>query len=405
MEADQPWEALNLDDSDSDLPFLLRPCNRKSLEPSRPSLNRIPGPAGAAHAAMLRKPRNNNNSFCIGEEPLPTQEYIRRAVLDPGPNDVDFSRDPWLSALEFIRREDSGDCFLFMKGLADDGGTIGTPLSLIKTEPKLGSRKIAQVVAIINSCTPNGLGDLMVTLKDPTGTLDASMHGKVLVDGSFANNITVGTVLILQKVSVFSSPLSTRYLNITLNNIVKAIPKHRESLSEQNHMSRAICTAPAIDNTKQTWNRQKVSSSLPDKNAKIMNSLRQTCYMRGSVLNDKGIGGDRALGSSCYNNGINTSQNAPEGKELSPGQYTSSRMKNAAVLVGTEENVVVEKLLSSQNPTGRDDHMESNHSSGFSNQRGGVTIDEAKKQRKISISRGSLPQWTDEQLDELCSFD
>ncbi|KAK8680099.1 hypothetical protein V6N13_109053 [Hibiscus sabdariffa] len=373
MEADQPWEALNLDDSDSDLPFLLRPCNRKSLEPSRPSLNRIPGPAGAAHAAMLRKPRNNNNSFCIGEEPLPTQEYIRRAVLDPGPNDVDFSRDPWLSALEFIRRE----------GLADDGGTIGTPLSLIKTEPKLGSRKIAQVVAIINSCTPNGLGDLMVTLKDPTGTLDASMHGKVLVDGSFANNITVGTVLILQK----------------------AIPKHRESLSEQNHMSRAICTAPAIDNTKQTWNRQKVSSSLPDKNAKIMNSLRQTCYMRGSVLNDKGIGGDRALGSSCYNNGINTSQNAPEGKELSPGQYTSSRMKNAAVLVGTEENVVVEKLLSSQNPTGRDDHMESNHSSGFSNQRGGVTIDEAKKQRKISISRGSLPQWTDEQLDELCSFD
>ncbi|GMI76568.1 hypothetical protein like AT1G48580 [Hibiscus trionum] len=404
MEADQPWEALNLDDSDSDLPSLLRPCNRKTLEPSRSSANLIPGPAGAVHAAMLRKLRDNNNSFCIGEDPLPTQEYIRRAVLDPGADDVDFSRDPWLSSLEFIRRE----------GLADDGGTIGTPLSLIKTEPKLGNRKVAQVVAIIKSCTPNGLGDLMVTLKDPTGTIDASLHGKVLVDGGFANNITVGTVLILRKVSVFSSPLSARYLNITLNNIVKAIPKDTESLSEQNHTSRVVSTAPAIENTKQTWNRPKVSSSLPDRNAKIMNSLKQTSYMRGRVLNDKGIGGEETLGSSCCNNGTNASHNAPEGKELSQGQYTGNRMKTAAVLVGTnelEENVGVEKLLSPQNPTGRDDHLESNHSSGesnlfgFSNKRETVTINEDKKRRKVPISRGSLPQWTDEQLDELCSFD
>ncbi|KAE8710692.1 putative Cysteine-rich RLK (RECEPTOR-like protein kinase) 8 [Hibiscus syriacus] len=381
MEADQPWEALNLGDSDSDIPSLLRPCKRKSTESTRPSPNRIPGPAGAVHAAMLSKLQNNINSFCIGKEPLTTQEYVRRAVLDSDVDDGDFSRDPWLFALEFIRRE----------GLAVDGGTIGTPLSLIKTEPKLGNRKVAQVVAIIKSCTPNGLGDLMVTLKDPTGTIDASMHRKVLIEGGFANNITVGTVLILQKVSVFSSPLSVRYLNITLNNIVKAIPKDTKSLSEQNHKSRVISTAHAIGNTKQTWNRQKVSSLLPDRNANIINSLRQTCYMRGRVLNDKGVGGDEAL-----------------------GQHIGGRMKNAAVLDVTNElveNVVVEKMPSPQDSTERDDHLKSSHSSddsnlfGFSKKWESVTIDEGKKQRKVPISRGSLPQWTDEQLDELCSFD
>lgn len=150
--------------------------------------------------------------------------------------DDDFSRDPWLFALEFIRRE----------GLVDNGGTIGTPLSWIKTEPKLGNRKVAQVVAIIKSCTPNGLGDLMVTLKDPTGTVDASIHGKVLVEGRFAKDITVGTVLILQKVSIFSPICSARYLNITLNNVIKAIPKDTKPLSELNNTSRVISTAHGI---------------------------------------------------------------------------------------------------------------------------------------------------------------
>ncbi|MBA0846963.1 hypothetical protein Goshw_010082 [Gossypium schwendimanii] len=457
MEADHPWETLDIDDCG--LPSLLRPCNHKPLKspppvslisqslsptsnsslPSSPNL--IPGPAGAVQAAMLRKLHYNNNSSCIGEDPVPTQEYIRRAVVDPAATaDDDFSRHPWLFALEFIRRE----------GLVDSGGTIGTPLSWIKTEPKLGNRKVAQVVAIIKSCTPNGLGDLMVTLKDPTGTIDASIHGKVLVDGRFAKDITVGTVLIMQKVSVFSPMCSARYLNITLNNVVKdktgahnqfnvpkgslvdefdigeeanpfhdvgpqiAIPKDTEPLSELNHTSRVISTANGIGNTKETWNQQKVSSLSPDRNANIMDNLGQTGYMRRRVLNDNGNEADATLGSRCCVNGRNRSQNGSAGKEPSTSQVITNGMEKAALLAGInglEENVVVKKQPGSLNVVGRDNHLKSKQRSGdpnlfgIANERESVTIDADKERRDVPISRGSLPQWTDEQLDELCSFD
>ncbi|EOY21341.1 hypothetical protein QUC31_007280 [Theobroma cacao] len=418
MEPD-PWEALDLDASD--LPSLLRPCKRKpryspppspiknlqptpnSPPPSSPCL--IPGPAGAVQAAMLRKIQNKSNPVGIGEEPLPTQEYIRRAVEDPGADDDDFSRAPWLFALEFIRRE----------GLADDGGTIGTPLSWIKTEPKMGNRKVAQIVAVIKSCTPNGLGDLMVTLKDPTGTIDASIHRKVLVEGGFGKDISVGTVLILQKVSIFSPSRSVHYLNITLSNVVKAISKDSGPPSQQNYpASTVIPTDHGVENSKQPYIQQKVSTLSQERTEGIMNSLRQTGYMRGRVHNDKGIEGNEALGSSCCINERNRNQNAFIGKGHSVRQDILSGLKKAAVLAGTneyEENVVLEKQSSPRNLAASGNHVESNQSSGGANLVGvasnqkTVTDNGDKKQGRLPISSGSLPQWTDEQLDELFAFD
>ncbi|XP_062115225.1 uncharacterized protein LOC133829534 [Humulus lupulus] len=83
--------------------------------------------------------------------------------------------------------------------MVDDNCTIpGTPLSSIKNG--FHNDRVARVVAIVKSCTPNGLGGLMVTLKDPTGTIGASIHRKVLSEGEFGKNISIGTVLILQKV-------------------------------------------------------------------------------------------------------------------------------------------------------------------------------------------------------------
>ncbi|XVF53786.1 hypothetical protein PTKIN_Ptkin05aG0126700 [Pterospermum kingtungense] len=426
----EPWEALDLDDSD--LPSLLRPCKRKrkpqtppdiqplsllsqpvipisnpnSPPPSSPIL--IPGPAGAVQAAMLRKLQNRNNPLHIDEEPLSTQECIRKAVEDPGADDDDFSRDPWLFALNFIR----------CQGLADNGGTLGTPLSCIKTEPKIGNRKVAQVVAIIKSCKPNGLGDLMVTLKDPTGAIDASIHRKVLVEGDFGKDISVGTVLILQKVSIFSPSPSARYLNITLSNVVKAISKDSQPLSQQSITSMVTPPVHGFENSKQPWKQQKLSSLSLERNDAIMNSFRQTGYMRGSVHNGKGIG-DEVLGSSCCIEERNTSQNGFAGKEPMVRQDTVSGLKKATAVSGTndqEENVVLEKQLSPQNLGGGDHNLESNQSSGGANLFG-VAVNQEQEQEKITrngdtkqrqvstISRVSLPQWTDEQLDELCSFE
>ncbi|KAI3472783.1 hypothetical protein Pfo_031081, partial [Paulownia fortunei] len=145
----EPWEALDLDDSD--LPSLLRPCKRRrstsptttvaaanplsqspSCQPSEenhpeqlqqqppPSTSRrrtIPGPAGAVQAAMLRKDldrenqsfsnyRENNGEDFNGNRHsngvISTQDYIRRAMEDTAEFDDDFTRQPWLSALQFL---------------------------------------------------------------------------------------------------------------------------------------------------------------------------------------------------------------------------------------------------------------------------------------------------------------
>ena len=56
---------------------------------------------------MHRRARDNC-SFSGGrdEDPIPTQEYIKR-VLENGDDrdDDDFRANPWLSALDFLRKE------------------------------------------------------------------------------------------------------------------------------------------------------------------------------------------------------------------------------------------------------------------------------------------------------------
>lgn len=127
----EPWEALDLDDSD--LPSLLRPCKRRrtaTQNPPPPKENRpepppstacrsrtIPGPAGVVQAAMLRRNIDRQNQSSTDNKDdnsegfnvdihdkgvLSTQEYIRRAVEDTAEFDDDFARHPWLSALQFL---------------------------------------------------------------------------------------------------------------------------------------------------------------------------------------------------------------------------------------------------------------------------------------------------------------
>lgn len=134
---------------------------------------------------------------------ISTQEYIRRVEED---DNEEFSRNPWVFALDILRRDD---------------GVEVTPLRTVKQCG--GVVRIDKVVAIVKSCKPNGLGDMMVTLKDPTDTVDASVHKKVLSTGEHGNLIAVGSVLILKKVVAFYSSCASCYLNITRSNVVKVI--------------------------------------------------------------------------------------------------------------------------------------------------------------------------------------
>ncbi|KAH9763453.1 nuclear localized protein 1 [Citrus sinensis] len=216
----EPWEvlalALDLEFEDS----RLVPCKRKNqispaktnkffkansnpfLSPcSKTQKHLVPGPARAVQSAMQHKTLMGM-SVGVNEEPIPTQEFIRRAVEDAGLEDEDFSQNPWLFAVDFVRSQ----------GLVGvDGVAIGTPLSQIKNGMINGDR-VSQIVAIVKSTTPNGLGDMMATLKDPTGTIDASIHRRVLTEGELGKDLSV---------AVFSPSRSACCLNITVSNIVK----------------------------------------------------------------------------------------------------------------------------------------------------------------------------------------
>ncbi|GJZ72257.1 hypothetical protein Tco_0636108, partial [Tanacetum coccineum] len=113
---------------------------------------------------------------------LSTQEYMKIVVEDVG-EDEDFKGGSWISAVEFVN--------------ANGGGIVNGCLGDIENYLKNG--KFEQVVAMINSCTPNAIGDFTMTL-----------------------------ALILTNVSVCSPKPLMHYLNITKRNVVKVF--HKDSV-------------------------------------------------------------------------------------------------------------------------------------------------------------------------------
>ncbi|GJU57954.1 GPCR kinase [Tanacetum coccineum] len=75
------------------------------------------------------------------------------------------------------------------------------------------------------SCSRNALGDLTVTMKDLSGTIPGTIHHKVIGEGGYGKDITIGAALILANVCVFSLKPSMHYLNITNKNVVKVFRK------------------------------------------------------------------------------------------------------------------------------------------------------------------------------------
>ncbi|GKE01269.1 nucleolar protein 56-like protein [Tanacetum coccineum] len=96
---------------------------------------------------------------------MSTQEYIKKVVEDVG-EDEDFKNGSWVSATEYVNA---------------NGGIVSGCLGDIKNFLKNG--KLDQVVAIVKSCTPNVIGDLTVTLKDPSGTIAGIINHKVIGEG------------------------------------------------------------------------------------------------------------------------------------------------------------------------------------------------------------------------------
>ncbi|GJV59951.1 zf-CCHC domain-containing protein [Tanacetum coccineum] len=250
-----PWEpSLDIDDSDLHLTPVLRPSSSTIVEPSSSTLNPvriIPGLAGIVQAAKLLKQRDI--LFGLDGAVMSTQEYMKKVVEDVS-EDEDFKSGAWVNATNYVNA---------------NGDTVTGCLRDIKNFLK--NRKIDQVVAIVRSCSPNAISDLTVTMKDLSGIIPGTIHYKVIGDGGYENDITVGAALILVNVSVFSPKPSMHYLNIimlTLDfNFFSSTMGTVDSV-------KSILTQSALDALcEKCYIPDAVHLELPDRNDRIRNSL------------------------------------------------------------------------------------------------------------------------------------
>ncbi|GKE26298.1 hypothetical protein Tco_1441682 [Tanacetum coccineum] len=233
--------SLDIDDSDLHLTHVLRSSSSACVEPSpytpnpvtiipgpagivqlssstyvEPSSSTpnpvriIPGPVGVVQRAKLLR----ENVFILDSDRalMSTQEYMQKVVEDVGEDD-DFNNGAWFSPTNYV---------IATGGIVT--GCLGDINNFLKKE------KLKQVVAIVKSCSPNVLGDLNVTMKDLSGTIPETVHHKVIGDGGYRKDITIGAAMILANVSVFTPKPSEHYLNITKRNVVKVFRKDMVSL-------------------------------------------------------------------------------------------------------------------------------------------------------------------------------
>ncbi|GJY17336.1 hypothetical protein Tco_0388827 [Tanacetum coccineum] len=92
---------------------------------------------------------------------MTTQEYVRKVNEDVSEDDH-FTHGSWLSAIVYLHGEGvmPSGCLSDMKKYCING-------------------KLEIVVGVVISCTPNALGDRIVTLKDPTCIMGGTIHYKV----------------------------------------------------------------------------------------------------------------------------------------------------------------------------------------------------------------------------------
>ncbi|KOM43731.1 hypothetical protein LR48_Vigan05g133600 [Vigna angularis] len=143
----EAWEELDIDESDLD--SFIRRCNSNN--------NVIPGPAGVIEAAMINRQVNENIS---------TQVFLSDIAK------ASFERLLLKHEVEHISTLDS------LKGTC----------------------KVSLLRCLVKASEHNGLGDMKITIRDPTGTVKASVHHKAIDHPEIGPHLKVGSVIILQDV-------------------------------------------------------------------------------------------------------------------------------------------------------------------------------------------------------------
>nr|GEW74218.1 hypothetical protein [Tanacetum cinerariifolium] len=210
------WEfGLDINDSDLHLTPVLRSSSSTRVEPSPLT----PNPVRIIHSPAGIVQLSNSTRV---ERSLSTPNSVR---IIPGPTGI--VQQAKLLKEKVFNLDSDGTLMStqeYMQKVIEDVGCLGDINNFLKKE------KLDQVVAIVKSCSPNVIGDLTVTMKGLSGTIPITIHYKVIGDGGYGKNITVGAAMILINVSVFTPKLSKYCLNITMRNMVKVFRK--DSLPE-----------------------------------------------------------------------------------------------------------------------------------------------------------------------------
>ncbi|KAL2342338.1 hypothetical protein Fmac_003623 [Flemingia macrophylla] len=318
----------------------------------------IPGPAGAVQAVMRNRGR------------LTTQECLRRIDSE---SDHHFSGNPWLCALQFVRSR----------------GDDVAPLSSI-------NERVPLVVVLVKSCTPNGFGDMMVTVKDPTSTVGASVHRKVLAHAEFGKDISVGSVLVLEKVAVFSPSRSISFLNIMLNNVVKVFAKDSGPPSDQ-----VMYPALPVLRTTPTIDIHETPGSSPfsmpqGRTEGIMSNLRINSSFK------------QVAGSHNDNGSEQNQEPVLEGGNSTPS------LDNAGPLEVNHGGELEIEMEDQSDPPKLEGDSLAWISQGNRSTTNSVHTSQGEKierenhlerEKQMVNQRSSIPSWTEEQLDELLAFD
>ncbi|GJR50258.1 putative nucleotidyltransferase, ribonuclease H [Tanacetum coccineum] len=148
------WEeGLDIDDFDLLLTLVIRPTNNTHIVPE------------ITTTQTLFSSQNNQVDNCVVK---PIRIIPGPAVIEDVGEDDDFTRTLWLSAIDYVNV---------------DGGILTGCFGDVKKFLK--HKKLEQIVAVIKSCTSNALGDLIVTLKELSGTISGTIHYKVLTEERF----------------------------------------------------------------------------------------------------------------------------------------------------------------------------------------------------------------------------
>ncbi|KAF9936326.1 hypothetical protein BGZ65_002535 [Modicella reniformis] len=157
-----------------------------------------------------------------------TNSSIKKRIepIRQGPIDRMFANGAWEDMLRAYKLPDYKPSTLRLwKGTAQ---IIEHSISDIENSKELHRGKVPNLIVMIKEIVFSEI-DAAVTLLDPSGEMRGTVHRTVLEQYK-DNEVRIGTVLVLQNVSVFSPRTASHYLIITLRNIAAIFQPHPPSI-------------------------------------------------------------------------------------------------------------------------------------------------------------------------------